>query len=560
MQLKSERLHSGSPSVYKIPLQEVDIDLQDCKKYVFGKDNKRDNRTIMVLGATGAGKSTLINGMINYILGVKWEDGFRFKLIDEGKSKSQAESQTSLVTAYEINYQDGFEISYSVTIIDTPGFGDTRGIDRDRQITDQIRTFFTSCKGISEIDAVCFVTQASLARLTHAQKYVFDAVLSIFGKDIADNIQMLVTFADGQRPPVLEAINVSGVPCPKKNGIPVHFKFNNSALFAENDICANTNEDEADDDCDDNFDKMFWRMGMKSMKHFFTALTKMDTKSLMLTREVLKERKQLETAIVGLQPQVRAGLAKLDEIKRTQQIIQEHEAEISTNEKFEFEVEVVKPVQISIQGTGNYITNCQQCFITCHYPCGIPNDNGKRGCIAIGWDGQCKVCSGKCHWSVHFNQKYRWEYEKVKEKRTSAELKAKYEKAYGAKLSAQEIIEKQGEEILQLQKAVLELLDTSSQCLARLKEIALKPNPLSTPEYINLLIEGEKAEAKEGYLLRIKSLEAMKDQAVIISKVAKKKIPLPDDTEVSNEQMEGGTMKWKKPKTTFEKFKSFFFD
>ncbi|KAG9328154.1 hypothetical protein JZ751_016178 [Albula glossodonta] len=215
----------------------------------------------MVVGATGAGKSTLINGMINYILGVKWEDEFRFKLIDEGKSKSQAESQTSLVTAYEINYQDGFQITHSLTIIDTPGFGDTRGIERDRQITEQIRTFFTSDQGISEVDAVCFVTQASLARLTHAQKYVFDAVLSIFGKDIAENIQMLVTFADGQCPPVLEAINVSGVPCPKKGGLPVHFKFNNSALFAENTTTdSNTRSDDEEDEEDENFDKMFWSM------------------------------------------------------------------------------------------------------------------------------------------------------------------------------------------------------------------------------------------------------------------------------------------------------------
>uniref|UniRef100_A0A3B3SLH5 Uncharacterized protein n=1 Tax=Paramormyrops kingsleyae TaxID=1676925 RepID=A0A3B3SLH5_9TELE len=187
--------------------------------------NIREHRTIMVIGATGAGKSTLINGMINYILDVKWEDNFRFKLIDEGLLKSQAESQTSLVTAYEINYQDGYTINYSITIIDTPGFGDTRGIERDR-VTD----------GISDIDAVCFVTQASLARLTHPQKYVFDSILSIFGKDIADNIQMLVTFADGQKPPVLEAINVSGVPCPRtEKGIPVHFKFNNSALQKEKD-------------------------------------------------------------------------------------------------------------------------------------------------------------------------------------------------------------------------------------------------------------------------------------------------------------------------------------
>uniref|UniRef100_A0A3B3Q850 Septin-type G domain-containing protein n=1 Tax=Paramormyrops kingsleyae TaxID=1676925 RepID=A0A3B3Q850_9TELE len=453
---KSECLSQGVPSVYKVPLQEIHTNLDGCKRYTFGKENIRDHRTIMVTGATGAGKSTLINGMINYILGVKWEDDFRFKLIDEGTSKSQGKSQTSLITAYEINYQEIYNIHYSITIIDTPGFGDTRGIERDRAITDQIRTFFTSNNGISTIDAVCFVTQASLARLTHAQKYVFDSILYIFGKDIADNIQML-------------AIQVSGVPCSRtEEGIPVHFKFNNSALFADN--------------------------SNSSMKKFFVALTSMKTKSLLPTREVLKEHKELETAVTGLQPQIRAGLAKLDEIKRTQQIIQEHEAEINTNKNFEFDVEVTKPDQISIKGSGQYITNCQQCFVTCHFPCTIPDDKDKTRCSAMNSKGNCTVCAGKCHWYVHYNQKYKWEYKKVTEKRTSEELKAKYEKASGAKLTAQEIIKKQEEEIQRLQDEVLDLIETSQRCLARLNDIALKPNPLSTPEYIDLLIESEKAE------------------------------------------------------------------
>ncbi|KAI3374356.1 hypothetical protein L3Q82_005959 [Scortum barcoo] len=162
-------------------------------------------------------------------------DNFRFKLIDEDQSRSQAESQTSEVTVYKINHQQGFKIDYSLTIVDSPGFGDTRSAEEDKEISEHLYNLFSAELGVGEVDAVCLVLQDALARLTPSQIFVFESVLSIAGRDVAENIRVLVTFADCKRPPVLEAINATGVPCPKTTDrLPVHFKFNNSALFAHN--------------------------------------------------------------------------------------------------------------------------------------------------------------------------------------------------------------------------------------------------------------------------------------------------------------------------------------
>ena len=54
-------------------------------------------------------------------------------------------------------------------------------------------------------------------------------------------------------------------------------------------------------------------------------------------------------------------------------------------------------------------------------------------------------------------------------------------------------------------------------------EIALKPNPLTEVEYLELLIESEKREAKPGWKQRIQYLEEAKRHAEILSKVKDEK-------------------------------------
>uniref|UniRef100_A0AAX7VQ90 Fibronectin type-III domain-containing protein n=3 Tax=Astatotilapia calliptera TaxID=8154 RepID=A0AAX7VQ90_ASTCA len=506
LRIKSKKIKSDSPSVYKLPLTEEHMNIDGCRKFNFGEESTRQNRTIMLFGATGSGKSTLIDGMINYIVGVEWEDSFRFKFINEDQSTSRAPSQTSEVTVYKINHQDGFKIPFSLTIIDTPGFGDTRGIERDREITEQLCNLFTDQHGVTDIDAVCFVAQAALARLTATQKYVFDSVFSIFGKDVAENISIVVTFADGQRPPVLEAINAAGVPCPEtKDGLPVHFKFNNSALFANNKSAEGDRM--SDDDDEGDFDQMFWKMGTKSMKRFFAALNKREPKSLTLTKEVLRERKILEITVENLQVQVKLGLAKLEEINKTSDKLKEYEAEMSRNENFEFTVAVMKPYKARISGTGNFIINCQQCHVTCYYPSSTSRDSVKEVCEEAASHGFCTECPGKCHINVHFLQKYSWEYQIVREKQTVKELKEKYPKTNNYQTVVEGLRSNLWDEECDLENEVETLLQKSAECLDRLREISVKPNPLSTEEYIELFINGERSETKQGWEERVEALK-----------------------------------------------------
>lgn len=491
--------------IYEVPRKE--IMRQQAKmiaKCQIGEPNllNTHEKVIILVGATGTGKSTLINGITNYILGVNWEDHYRFKLIVEETNRSQVHSQTSWITAYSFHPMKGSKLPYTLTIIDTPGFGDTRGIDRDKEIIGQIKEYFSlnPPDGIDQLHAVVFVTQSSHARLTPTQRYIFDSILAVFGKDIADNIHVMTTFADGKRPPVLKAVEAAGVP------YVATFKVNNSALYADNT---------------DMFDEMFWKMGYESFAKFFTEIQNAKAKSLQLTKEVLMERQRLETVIKGLQPQIQSGLSKIDEIQQERKTLEMRESEILANKEFTYKVNMTKQKKIELQ-CGEYVTNCLTCNCTCHYPCHIPNDAEKYRCWAMDserMDSRCRICDGKCAWGQHVNNPYRFELYTEEVERTSGDLKKRYEKALEGKKGVHAIIKCMENELKQTHHRVVRNIQEARCSLQRLQEIALKPNPLSEVEYIDLLIESEKSEAKQGFKNRIQALEKLRDQAVILSKM-----------------------------------------
>ncbi|XP_045178579.2 uncharacterized protein LOC123538489 [Mercenaria mercenaria] len=498
-----------SPSKYALPVTEIRAARNEkakTKKFELGAPPlvEGKSRTIMLVGATGTGKSTLVDGIVNYILGVNWDDPFRFTVIDleqeeKDREKNQALSQTEWITCYTINPEKGSRLKCQLNIIDTPGFGDTRGLKRDQEIVEQIRQLFSEKqpKGVTFIDAVCFLIKAPDARLTAVQSYIFQSVMSLFGKDIEKNICSLITFADGVDPPVLAALNESGLPFGQS------FTFNNSGLFAKNvNISAAS------------LSPMFWDMGLKSFRAFFDHLGKVETKSLQLTKDVLDERSRLEATIKNLQPQLDAGLSKVNCLKQEIKIIEQNKSLIKDNKDFEYEVEETQQKKKELP-RGQHVTNCTNCHFTCHDNCAFANDDEKARCCAMGPDGNCKICPDNCHWQKHANTPYIFEYVNVKVKKTYADMQKKYKEATGKLLSQEEIVEKLGEELGDLLDDIEDMMVIIKSCTERLEEIALRPNPLTMTEHIDLMIENEKLEKKDGFLQRINVLNEFRKRAQI---------------------------------------------
>ncbi|XP_021473030.2 uncharacterized protein LOC110533271 [Oncorhynchus mykiss] len=531
---KSQKVEKGKPSIHWLNLEQKLSVSDSFDQYTFGrKVEQGNNKVILLLGATGAGKTTLVNAMINYILGVKWEDCYRFKLIHEVTNRSQAESQTVVVTSYELYNQPGFQIPYSLTVIDTPGFGDTRGMAHDKLLIQMLKDFLCNPLGIDHIDAVCLVVQAPLVRLSPSQRYIFDSILSIFGKDVAENILMLVTFVDGKHIPVLEAINAINLPCKKdKKGLPTHFKFNSSFLFSK-EAESSSEEDDSDDDHKAQCPEQ-WRSTFKEMKKFFQALESIESKDLTLTKKVLEERELLEKTITRLTPQITAGLSKLSVIKSFKQCLENEDENMKQNQHFETEVNVLQVKRSKL--AQDFATNCKICNFTCHTCCFLPMEDDIKSCAVMDDDGNCTICPEKCSSNDHDREQVLLTYETKTEKKTIQQLKDNFMKAWGKSMETKEILDKLEDEFHMIEDALMNLIKKSSDCLKRLNDVALKPSSLSTMEYIDILIRTEGDERKPGFEDRIVELKKMKGEFTILDKIKKGEDVLPNERKFLKEK------------------------
>ncbi|XP_039626490.1 uncharacterized protein LOC120540079 [Polypterus senegalus] len=501
---------SKKPQLFQLSLEEKNLDASGhLRKASFGERGSKPNKNILVVGASGAGKTMLINAMINYILGIEWADDFRFILKEEELRRSQTESQTPEVTAYTIHHMEGFQIPFSLTIIDTPGFGSTKGIKEDENISRLIRDLFTQHPIIHHIDAICFVTPASVARVTHTQQYIFDAITSVFGKDVAQNLVILTTFSDAQKPPVLEAITNSKVPYAKDaDGTPVFFRFNSSSLYASSSKSSGGRNKEQDG-C--SFEKIFWQMGSHSFKNFFLFLSQTKARSLALVNNALKERKQLEVTTEGWRTMISSCLCALDELRATRLALEQHQNKMEEGENFEYEVETTKPVREPLP-SGHHIKNCMNCQFKCGSPFSTDRD-AENGRFPIhDSKGNCSICPNKCTWKIHFDQKYKWTYQVTKEKKEYREVKERFEREYDEVMTADQILACLQREITVYQGAAITLIQNLHRDLQKINKMGAQRQIQTVAEYINLMIESEQFEGKPGYEGRIQSLREIQKQ------------------------------------------------
>ncbi|KAF4115336.1 hypothetical protein G5714_002825 [Onychostoma macrolepis] len=519
LHLNSVLIDKGPPALYRLNTERKYIDGTNKKvrQWIYGqRDRNKQNKVILMVGETGTGKTTMINTMINYILGVKFEDQEFYQITEETKPKDQSQSQTSEITVYEVFVEEN---PTSLTIIDTPGYGNTEEHEKDREISEYLIRLFSDEDGIHNIDVVCLVMKASQNRLTDKEFYIFHSVLSLFGRDIEENIVFLLTHSEGGPPTdVLNAIKTAAIPCRRdERNRPVHFLFSNQ-------------QKQQRDEEYEHIYRSSWEMGERSMNQFFTLLGRMNRKSVQMTLDVLKERRRLEACVNNLVERISYKESKTEELNQIQEALRQNRDKIKRCENFQFTVNRVVKEKVLIENEwwwNRNATCCSVCEENCHeWGCWWAKD---LSWCSVMENNHCTVCTRKCHYSKHIKENKKYEMRKKPVIMTFDKLKREYERTgdhpetsfdqniYENTKKEHESIEKESEDITKIEKTLnheLEeiqkeksnLLHEAYKIIMSLSNITLKSDSAFTLQHLDFLIPRWKEEGKDEWIKNLEDL------------------------------------------------------
>lgn len=399
---------------------------------MIGKEH-RQHLKMVVIGKTGAGKSTFINTLVNHFYDVGYdqdrfvaisqtvcleEDAFdpghdRVKElscnIKEFDSKqgnfggTQAESQTTKPNIYD------FENPYlKLTVVDTPGLGDTRGMAQDRE---NIQEIAAAVAALTDFNAIVLVHKATDCRLDAVLRYMLKEFQGMLPKECKKNI--LVAFTA-----VTNSKKIDARPALVKIGIPVgknFFCFENTSLIPPMFFYGSSKVDPKSKEGKEYMRAMdFWDEGREQMQR----LLSMATKPIALPGKSLLEisvRKQALVQIASKHADKYANLRdKIKVAKKSKAEIEQIQQQIAAyRDSHTYESRMVqksRKISVTTQQTKNIapgkVTQCMVCKSLCHNPCQLDQVYSQGHinlikCTAFGSRENCSKCQHSYHHHAH---------------------------------------------------------------------------------------------------------------------------------------------------------------
>lgn len=368
------------------------------------------------------------------------EDNYRFILIKEpAKEKGQAESQTDGVHLYYIKDYN----NKPLIIIDSQGYGDTRGKKYDEMINEAFSHVFSSI--IDHMNCVGFISKSNTNRLDILTRYIFSSVTSLFSEDISENFIILATFAsrdtEKEGPAFIDSIQKDA------EFLKIQNRLNEKWWYAFDSTSV----------LDNDTDKIT-KFSFRQLKELYEEkVKKLRPKNVKKCAEVLNSRKDLKSQVNLLSDTFENLLMQQANLQEKEKVIDDISQKIDDMEKkikkFEEETKNLKPEQLeqklrelneelndrldnlnqeveieyinSCEYDGDYLYNhCNSCERNCHDRCDCIGHKLGR-CTKFSWgswgligEKECEECH--CSKDSHKIDHYHWIKKKRNKKKDNA--------------------------------------------------------------------------------------------------------------------------------------------
>ena len=496
---------NGTKTLYLVNTTKTtlhgDVSLIEIGKQPF-PDVTQEEKVVFLVGETGAGKTTWINALFNYMLDVKFEDDFRFLVVIEENAAHQEFSQTENINIYKFHPKEGYPISYNLTVIDTPGFGSTNGIESDNLVIKQFwHVVDNQFCFLDHLDAIVFMAKASNERFHPLQEHVLSSFLELFGNDIKDNIYVLCSHGTHKKPQIISALRAANF------SFKTYFQFDHAAIFDH------IQEPEEEQDGLEGYNNIFYKRGMKSFEEFLSNVTSSQPTSISLTREVLKKRLSLQGKIREVQILVDKGLNQMEQLKNAMDVIEVCDDKLTSHK--------TRPKKKLY--THSWATVCIDCKHTCHENCWLYFDFTKSMCEVMDSKkspASCTKCPKKCKWDSHKNLGYIYVEDLEKAVVVIHDRKVSHEKLQKKKITAEEACKQIQWEFKLIDTKMKGHLSEITECIKLLNEIGMKNDKISQMKYIDTLMENEQENTnRPGRRERLALLRGIRKQATELSDI-----------------------------------------
>ena len=348
---------------------------------------------MVLIGETGSGKTSFFNLLCNFdkVCELGLEDSLdtlhNFHDLDKENTQQRAmESKTSDAKCYRVKLDE-----LEVGIIDTPGFGDSRGMEEDKK---NVKKMIDTIEREEYINCICLVINGRQARVTYQLKYVLTEISATLPKTAFSNLIIIMTNSQD-----VTCANFDVRELPQFFGSEVVIKpervFYIDNPYSKLEKCRQETKLVSHQQLVDALRMAFQIAGetlvkmLETIKDFSEVHTNCFAELYKVKQEVEKKMLHLLVAQQNkeeLQKQILKAKEKLDAAASTKTL----------NENFTSSFKVKKVVIVETK-RHNTICGAPHCNSNCHVPCNLAKTVDKENmkschCIDERNDYKCTVC------------------------------------------------------------------------------------------------------------------------------------------------------------------------